>query len=117
MKISFDFDSTLSKTHVQKFAKLLIPNHEVVITTSRRTNGYGVLFDNSDLFEVADSLGIKDITFTEGEFKAHFLVKNNIHLHIDDDPFELTEIQKTKVIPVSVINLNWQQQVLKNLED
>jgi len=39
MKVSFDFDGTLSKKDVQKFAKELVEEgHEVWIVTSRFSN-------------------------------------------------------------------------------
>ena len=58
MKVSFDFDSTLSRKDVQKFAKELIDKGiDVHIVTSRSSfkqldeEGY-----NDDLYEVADNL-------------------------------------------------------------
>ena len=42
MKISFDFDSTLSEAKIQKLAKKFINDgHEVWITTSRLSSEHG----------------------------------------------------------------------------
>lgn len=103
MKISFDFDSTLSKTKVQNIAKrLMTENHEIVITTSRIKS-----YDNADLYSVADSLGITDITFTNAENKVEYLLRNNVDMHIDDDRFEIDLINKTKIIGVLVGDSFW----------
>lgn len=62
MKVSFDFDSTLSRKCVQDYAQeLIFRGFEVHIVTSRfekaalnRSNSY----NNADLFDVAERLGI-----------------------------------------------------------
>ena len=76
-KVSFDFDSTLSKPSVQQYAKGLIQRgFEVWIVTSRF--GFGKEPNpqwNDDVFEVAREVGIKKehIFFTCMANKSEFL--------------------------------------------
>lgn len=109
MKVSFDFDNTLTKPHVQEIAKaMIIAGHYVRITTSRLTKSYPTIgepeccFNNHDLYEVMREIGIDDVMFTEGRYKAEFL--QDFDLHFDDDLSEIAEIKekcpKCKVIKV-----------------
>lgn len=124
MKVSFDFDSTLSKKHVQKFAKELIGKGiDVHIVTSRSSfeqldeEGY-----NDDLYEIADNLQIKreNIHFTQGEDKFKFFMVNSDFLwHLDDDYYELKYISKYKryykTFPISVLSSNFKHKCCKLL--
>ena len=88
MKISFDFDGTLSEDKYQKLAaKFIQLGAEVFITTSRNPNN-----NNMDLFNVAKKLGIKEakITFTNFMPKTNFVKKYDIHF--DDDDEEIYDI-------------------------
>ena len=108
MKISFDFDNTLSRNKVQNVAMILKnQGHEIIIVTSRRTSGCGIKFDNTDLFVVAENLGIKDIIFTEGQDKVEFLKNKKVDIHIDDDRFELELLKGTKIKPIQVNGSFW----------
>lgn len=101
-KVSFDFDGTLTKPCIQKLAHNLIrKGYEVFIITSRRYSGYGVLYDNSDLYEVSDRIGIKrcNIIFTQMNFKFKFIDTSFI-FHIDDDVNELDRIKNIPTIYV-----------------
>ena len=68
MKLSFDFDGTLSRKDVQKFAKRLVDEgHEVWIVTSRFDDAEGMAQNwnwiptqNQKLFKVAEELGIPE---------------------------------------------------------
>jgi hypothetical protein len=107
MKVSFDFDDTLTKPRIQKYVKFLISKGvEVYITTSRYEGfnyGYGnVKYDNSDLFLVANKLGIKqeNIIFTNFKYKAEFL-HDDFLFHVDDDQYELDRISRIKAIDVN----------------
>ena len=73
MKISFDFDGTLSRKSVQKYAKQLIDREFNCIITTYRLKEYTPPDSNNDLIEVAEKLGISEIRFTEGKDKSGFL--------------------------------------------
>ena len=110
VKISFDFDGTLSRKSVQKYAKQLIDNGIDCIITTFRQKEYIPPDSNNDLFDVADSLGIKEIRFTEGQDKSSFL--EDVFIHLDDDYNCLREIQRnSKCIPISVCTGNWQGKI------
>lgn len=102
-KISFDFDSTLSKPCIQRFAKNLIKQgFDVWIITSRCLTGYGILYDNSDLFLVAENIGIRreNIIFTHANYKYKFITDDFL-IHIDDDIHELEKITNVKTVNVN----------------
>jgi len=91
LKVSFDFDQTLSEKPMQdlclKFMKL---GAEVYVTTSRALT----ILDNQkvnhdDLYEVTDRLGIarERIVFTGYEDKYKFL--KDMDLHVDDSYDEI----------------------------
>ena len=132
-KVSIDFDSTLDRKDVQKFAKKLIDaGYEVWIVTSRVSNEYAkenldqwtinrVDKSNHKLFRVADNLGIKreHIHFTNGQFKIEFLQGKDFILHLDDDLEELLEIRmsKDKCEPFNVNYFEWEELIIKKLKD
>ena len=120
MKVSFDFDSTLSRTDVQEFAKTLIDDGlDVWICTSRLCPEKAPNNEwNDDLFKVANELGIpkSKVIFTNYEDKAEHLTDDFIW-HLDDDWIELDKINKQrKTVGVSVFgNSVWKQECLKIL--
>lgn len=122
MKVSFDFDSTLDKPSIQSFAKSLIEQgHEIWIVTSRLTNEKANnLTWNDDLFAVAKYLNIPKnrIHFTCGEDKSKFFQDKDFIWHLDDDSYELSQINKeTKTIGISCWQNNkYQQKCLKLLK-
>ena len=88
MKISFDFDGTLDQKPMQRLAKqFMLTGHEVFITTSRGRVFEGLKTDNTEVYKVAEELGIaKDhITFTIGEQKFDFVKDYDMHFDDDDD--------------------------------
>ena len=99
MKISFDFDGTLSKRTVQEFAKNLIqkyPDLEVWIVSSRYDDAHKHLWTenptNDDLYNLASNLGIskRNIHFTNMKYsKAEFFRNTNFVWHLDDDVKEV----------------------------
>lgn len=110
MKISFDFDGTLSRESVQKYAKELIDRGFDCIVTTFRQKEHIPPDSNNDLLEVAKNIGIEDIRFTEGQDKSLFL--EDVFLHLDDDYNCLKEIQRnSKCIPISVCTGNWQGKI------
>ena len=126
MKISFDFDSTLSRVDIQDLAfKFINKGFEVWCVTSRLSNeqspkykikGIWVEHDNSDLFNVCDKIGINKgkIHFTNGKDKFEFIKENNFVFHLDDDAHEIELINKytfTKGILLQPYNC-WEKQIL-----
>ena len=98
LKISFDFDCTLSEHHIQLIAHSMIAaGHEVWIVTARcddRIHDNEITEErsiNRDLFKIAKKLNIPNerIMMTEGSFKWKTLEKLNIDLHFDDVPEEV----------------------------
>jgi len=89
MKISFDFDSTLTQKNIQALAKILADaGHEIWITSSRMIDTLGQPHWNDDLKTIASELNITidRIQLTNGQDKWKFL--NDFDFHIDDDPDE-----------------------------
>lgn len=124
MKVSFDFDSTLDRKDVQRFAKELIDDGiEVWIVTSRMSVEYAkanldqftinrVEKSNLKLFRVADNLGIKreHIHFTNAQFKINFLANQNFVFHLDDDSDELIAILESgdRCRSINVNHFEWE---------
>ena len=102
MKISFDFDSTLTEVINQKLAnKFISEGHEVWITTSRLSSDHGrskgwpwIITQNETLFKLAEEIGIPEdkIKFTEGDYKWKSLYTFDIHF--DDDILEIELINQ-----------------------
>ena len=112
-KISFDFDGTIARKDIQRFAKELInEGYDVWIVTSRfstesaLTKGWNwVEKQNQGLYDVAEKVGIprEKIIFTEHVDKIVYLEGKEFLFHIDDDPDELWEIIKSGD-PCKVVN-------------
>lgn len=133
MKVSFDFDGTLSRRDVQDFAKELVSEgHEVWIVTSRfddksamQKNWHWIEGQNKKLFDVAQDCGVKleHIKFTCMESKSIFLKDKGFIFHLDDDDIELMDILETKDIcrPIHVDHFEWKETcrniIQKNLAD
>ncbi|HPI81678.1 MAG TPA: hypothetical protein PK122_00395 [Candidatus Paceibacterota bacterium] len=122
IKVSFDFDGTLERESVQKYAKELVERgHEVWIVTSRfgSDEKYKTFFmtttpvglTNEDLFQIASDIGIPEerIHFTNMDDKWPFLKFHDDFLwHIDDDWIENKNILKyTKTKAISSLGANW----------
>ena len=120
-KVSFDFDSTLSRKDVQELAKELVnEGFEVWIVTSRfddetgmSKNWHWIKGQNQNLFNIASECGIKteNIKFTCMEPKINFLENKGFIFHLDDDDIELMDIleSKDKCIPVNVQHFEWKE--------
>lgn len=96
MKVSFDFDGTLTLPTIQQLAKRHIHyGDEVHITTARLHESKTTQFDNKKLYELAERVGIpKDnIHFTGFELKVHFL--KTFDIHYDDDYIEIDAINSS----------------------
>ena len=122
IKVSFDFDGTLERESIQKYAKELVERgHEVWIVTSRFGDDerYKTFFQttipvgrtNEDLFEIAASLGIprERVHFTDMDDKwPFFKYYQEMLWHIDDDWVENRQILKnTKTKAIDSIGPNW----------
>jgi len=120
MKLSFDFDGTLSRKDVQAFAKQMIEDgHEVWIVTSRFDDVEGMAKNwnwiptqNQKLFKVAEELGIPEsqIKFTNMIPKIEFLLDKGFAFHLDDDESELFDIFESKdsCKPLNVGHSDWE---------
>lgn len=112
MKVSFDFDDTLSINVVQAYAKWLISKGiEVWIVTSRLSDEQSKNPEwNKDLFSIAEEIGIKkeNIKFTPTMDKYYFFKDNDFIFHLDDDREEIALINEyTKTKGVLVNNDYW----------
>lgn len=106
MKVSFDFDGTLSEPKVQDFARELISQGiDVWVVTTRwdenHKHKYGINPTIEDLWEVIDDLGIPrwKVRFTCMEWKYTYLDKTDFVWHLDDNE---TEFVKARVHGCSV---------------
>ncbi len=93
MKISFDFDQTLSEPHIQAVAKRAIEaEHEVYITTARFKHS-SMPFINQDLDKIANDLGIppERIRYTDGRLKNEWL--EGFDVHFDDSEEQLYDMR------------------------
>lgn len=89
MRVSFDFDNTLTNPKIMIIAKFFVEGgHDVWITTTRRH------IDSSEVFSVAEELGIPErkCVFTEMEDKHGYLI--GFDLHFDDDEYEIDLITR-----------------------
>jgi len=121
MKVSFDFDGTLSRKDVQDFAKSLLQSGiEVWIVTSRiatepalAKGWHWIERQNKELYDVAKIVGIKheNIIFTEFVDKIEFLKDKGFIFHIDDDVDELMAILNSKdpCKTVNVEHFEWKE--------
>lgn len=129
MKVSFDFDGTLSRKDVQDFAKSVVEaGHDVWIVTSRiatepalAKGWHWIERQNQELYDVANEVGIKreNIVFTEFVDKIKFLKDEGFSFHIDDDVDELMAIldSKDSCKAVNVEHFEWKercQNILQN---
>ena len=119
-KVSFDFDGTLARPDVQRFAKELVSwGNDVWIVTSRiatepalEKGWHWIERQNEELYLVAEDCGIpKDrIVFTEHVDKIVYLEGKGFLFHLDDDEYELMAIlgSKDKCKPINVNYFDWE---------
>jgi len=104
MKISFDFDDTLSKKEIQNLARILIKGGaEVWVVTARSEDRIfedgkiiGNRNYNADVRRVCEDLGIPEerIIFTDGSFKEHTYFSKDMDFHFDDRYDEVEKINR-----------------------
>ena len=91
MKVSFDFDGTLTTNGGQKKALNLIKEgYRVLIITARQSK------DSKEVFDVADKLGIRrsDIFFTSGKNKWEIVKRLGVAIHYDNNQEQVDLINK-----------------------
>lgn len=121
MKVSFDFDGTLSKKETQKYAKFLKDNGiDVHITTSRFTDphAYSLLSNHNDIWRCIYDLNIdkNKVHFTDMNLKYHYLSDNNFIWHVDDNYEEILTINDNTSVKCFFVNdKNWMEEANKLL--
>ena len=97
LKVSFDFDGTLTRRNIKEYAQSLVARGlECWIVTSRMGFGKEPRPDwNDDLFNTAAEIGIlpEHIHFCCMDNKANFLNGKGFIFHIDDDIIELSFVK------------------------
>ena len=116
-KVSFDFDGTLSRPSVQKYAKELLElGFDVWVVTARydeeNKHKYPQNATNQDLYDVIKDIGLplEKVVFMNMEMKSEYFKKHpDFVWHLDDDFTELRFISReTPVKAISVVgNSNW----------
>ena len=89
MKVSFDFDHTLTNPVFQELAKKFIDLGAEVHITTTRCNRVGLApHGHQEVFSMAERLGIdkNNITFTSYQDKYRFV--KDFDMHFDDDEHE-----------------------------
>lgn len=116
VKVSFDFDETLSRKEVQEYAKELVNQGiEVWVVTTRWDENHKHKYDLNptldDLWEVVDRLGIPKhhVRFTCMEWKHTYLNGTNFIWHLDDNPseFSAAKINGCNVPMIQVDSNGW----------
>ena len=115
LRVSFDYDGTLSKEDVQKFAKTFIDKGvDVWIVTTRwdessKTDNpsyYEEFGDTwSEVRNIAKKLGISPnrVVFTNHTWKeSYFRTNKDFIWHLDDNPEEFEGIRKLGIFPINV---------------
>lgn len=118
MKVSFDFDGTLSEEHVQDYAQELIEQGvEVWVVTTRWDENHKHKYELNptidDLWEVVDRLGIPRhrVRFTCMEWKYTYLNGTTFSWHLDDneEEFSYARIHGCNVPMISVHGGGWKE--------
>jgi len=103
MKVSFDFDGTLSRDDVQKYAKSLMEKGiETWVVTARyddieKSNTIYRNYNNNDLYSITDNLKIprENIVFMNMQDKSDFFCLNEDFIfHLDDNSTEIELINE-----------------------
>jgi len=109
MKISMDFDDTLSMSDnspnplgIFHFHNHVMEGHEIIIVTSRHESEASK--DAIHGFLRKHNLPVSDVIHTNGELKVETLVKQEVSIHHDDDKRELEALQGTGIQGVNCFN-------------
>lgn len=129
MKVSFDFDNTLSEKEVQDFCKeLVLEGNEVFIVTARisdseaiKSNWHWIPRQNQQLYSIADECGVprENIIFTAYSDKIDYLKEKNFIFHIDDDFEEINLIEESndQCKGIFTYDPEWKQKCLELLKN
>ena len=124
MRITIDYDDTLSKPHIQELAKKLVAKHEVYILTSRLDSlyrkSYKHLHSNDDIYEIAEEVGIKpqNVVFTNQASKLEHIHRGRVGIHIDDNEAELKNISALSTCKgFSSLDMEVEKDVLEYLKE
>ena len=101
MKISFDYDDTLTTLKGQEMAlNELKKGNEVLILTARQQS------DSAPVYAMAEKLGIKksNVHFTNGQDKWKFVLRLKIDKHIDNSQEQIDKINKYTTSEGVVLN-------------
>lgn len=119
-KVSFDYDSTLSRKDVQEYAKELIQKGiDVWVITSRfddlHKHRYPESPTNENLYETLEKIGIPrwKVRFTLMEPKSRYLINTqDVVWHLDDDIIELENmiLDNCHVAGIHVEKEDWKEQ-------
>jgi hypothetical protein len=112
IKVGFDFDGTLTRIDVQRYARLLVKlGVDVHIVTARRKKFDLYESGHEDLMTVACKLGILDenIHFLNTFDKSKFYRKNSdFAFHLDDNWFVVDDTNEhSDVIGICVLDDGW----------
>lgn len=127
VKVSFDFDSTLSTEEVQEYAKELISRGiDVWVVTTRWDENHKHKYfhkgskqienAHKELWEIVDRLGIPrwKVRFTNMEWKHKYLTGAGFLWHLDDNREEITEAVDSRAADMPYMILveeeNWKEQ-------
>lgn len=120
MKVSFDFDGTLSTEEVQEYAKELIDRGlDVWIVTTRYDENQMYLYDPpgtniDDLWEIVDRLGLPrwKVRFTCMKWKWEYLKNTQFVWHLDDNDEEHRKARQNGCKVPIILNYvkDWKEQ-------
>jgi hypothetical protein len=130
MRVSFDFDDTLTEPGVAQYAaKLVDRGVDVWIVTARLTDElvkqkYGKeiggrvyippFAGNQDLYKLANEIGISqsNIKFTNLSGKGEWFKKHpNFEWHLEDSPKQIFDIENvSNVNVINVLRRDWKEQ-------
>jgi hypothetical protein len=93
MKISFDFDDTLSLPEVQEIAKSYVDKGYDVWVTTARSPESSLMYDNTEVERVCQEIGIPLDKIRYTNLKPKYLFLKGYDVHVDNDPQEIVGIQ------------------------
>lgn len=134
LRVTFDFDNTLSRTDVQMYARELVQRGMCVWVLTMRydeihKHKWAADPCNEDLYKVLDKVGIPrwKVRFCNMEewggmcnAKAKYLQGTNVIFHLDDSPEELCSFKLfkgNKTLPIQVRQPHWKHKCERAIEN